>query len=104
MNPTLPFKEPESLAEHLAEYLQARPNRWINAREFFPIAGSFGWRSRLSECRRAPFNMRIRNRQRRIAPDPTQPDTKITITEYCFEPDRLEEGAADGAGTLPAAV
>ena len=104
MEPTLPFKAPDSLAERLAEYLKARPNRWINAREFFAIAGSFGWRSRLSDCRRAPHYMRIVNRQRRIAPDPMQPDKKITITEYRFEPDRLERGAADGAPTSPAAA
>jgi hypothetical protein len=89
---------PNTLTAKLAAYLRRRPGEWINAREFFPIAGSFGWRSRLSDCRQL-YGMRIVNRQRRIAPDPTAPAKKITITEYQFQPERpaqqltLEEAA-----------
>jgi hypothetical protein len=98
---------PSTLTANLAAYLRRRPGQWINAKEFFPIAGSFGWRSRLSDCRQQ-YGMRIVNRQQRIAPDPMQPTKKIIVTEYQFQPDRpaqqmtLEEAAgAEDASCRP---
>jgi hypothetical protein len=89
---------PSTLTANLAAYLRRRPGQWINAREFFPIAGSFGWRSRLSDCRHR-FNMKIRNRLRRVKVD----DRTIIVTEYQFQPEQpaqqltLKEEAAGGA-------
>lgn len=50
-----------SLADRLADYFRQRPGVWVNAFELFEVAGSFAWRSRISDLRRAPFNMVIEN-------------------------------------------
>ena len=50
----------------LAAYLTVRPNRWIDGKELATIAGGYGWRSRCSDLRRAPWNLTIENRQERV--------------------------------------
>lgn len=92
-----------SLVERLARFFHTQPNVWLDGvRDLGRVAGVYAWRSRCSELRRFPFNMRIENRQRRIR----RPDgTTYTISEYRFIPEeRTAEGAADGAGTSSAAV
>lgn len=82
---TLHPEPSNGLADKLARFFRERPNQWLDARQLFAHGGSFGWRSRVSDIRRPPFNMTIRNRQQRIAPDPREPHRKITITEYKYE-------------------
>jgi len=50
-----------SLTQQLAAFLKARPHQWIGAREFEQF-GRQSWRTRLSECRKAPHFMNIENR------------------------------------------
>ena len=55
-----------SLTAQLAAYLTARPNTWIDAHALLQVAGFAAWRTRLSECRKPPFNLTIENRTRTV--------------------------------------
>lgn len=69
----------DSLCDRLARYFQARPNVWIDAHAFFDLAGSMGWRTRISELRHAPWHLRIENRVRVF----TRADkSRFTVSEY----------------------
>lgn len=50
--------------EQLARYFQKRPNQWISAITLMQQFGLLSSRTRISECRQPPFNMRIDNRCR----------------------------------------
>jgi len=51
----------------LAAFFRGRPNLWLDgAGEIAQIAGRYGWRSRISDLRKPPFNMTIANRQRHV--------------------------------------
>jgi len=69
-----------SLVERLAGLFRSRPGVWIDGRALAPIAGAYAWRSRISDLRRAPFRMRIDNRQRRVRHD----GRAIVVSEYRF--------------------
>lgn len=96
----------------LAAYFTARPNTWISALDLMPLGGLCGWRSRLSDLRRAPHFLNIRNQTRVvIAAD----GRRVLISEYMnflnvtapnMAPREVTttEGVAGSGGTLPAAV
>jgi hypothetical protein len=72
-----------SRAERLANFFRRSPGRWFDGRELATVAGCYGWRSRVSDVRRAPFLMTIENRQRAVR----QADgTQFTISEYRYVP------------------
>jgi hypothetical protein len=71
-----------SLTATLAEFLRDRPHVWIDGRQLATVAGAYAWRTRLSELRRSPFGMTVRNRQRRV----DSPKGRFTISEYQFVP------------------
>jgi hypothetical protein len=71
-----------SRAERLAAFFRRSPGTWYDGRELGMIAGCYGWRSRVSDLRRPPFNMTIENRQRTVG-GPTSP---FTISEYRYVP------------------
>ncbi len=73
---------PTRLVVRLARFLRARPGVWIDGRTLATVAGSYAWRSRVSDLRRAPFGMTLVNRQRRIR---TAGSVRITISEYRYE-------------------
>ena len=73
-----------SLNDRLATYFRERPYQWVNAHELLTVAGFAAWRTRLSELRRAPFNMTIQNRQRRVFMTSLQ--AQRTISEYRYVP------------------
>lgn len=75
----------QTMAARVAAFFKARPNVWIDGRDLMTVAGSYGWRTRISDCRRSPFQMRIDNRQRRVG--------QYTISEYMYLPN-AEGGAA----------
>ncbi len=58
----------------LADYFEANRGRWIDGRELATIAGAYAWRTRLSECRRAPYLLTVENRIRFVG--------KVKISEY----------------------
>lgn len=82
-------------AEILAEFFKRRPLVWIDGREL-EIAGRYAWRSRVSDLRRAPFLMRIENRQRRVQ---RADGEHVTVSEYRFVPDVRVQQA--GENRLP---
>lgn len=91
----------KSFAESLAAFFRERPGQWIDGRMLEHVAGRYAWRSRVSDIRRAPFKMRIDNRQRRIAkltpaaPGRAEVQETITISEYCFVPDPPAESPTE---------
>lgn len=118
----LPLSAPPAkvtLTERLAAYFRARPGQWIDGMALAQIAGSYAWRSRIADIRRAPHSMTIENRQRRVrvldeggmvAVDVSG----FTVSEYRFMPgvtsDRLAQNGrlscdcsdARNAGARPA--
>lgn len=73
---------PTSLNGRLAEFFRERPSVWVDGAVLAAVAGKYAWRSRVSEIRRAPYLMRIANRQRRVKVG----EHEITISEYRYEP------------------
>lgn len=74
----------KSRAARLAEFFERRPNFWFDARALFPVAGHCGWRGRISDIRRPPFNLEIVNRQRVVkGPDGRR---AYVISEYRLVP------------------
>lgn len=80
-----------SLAERLAAHFRAHPGVWLDgAHEIASIAGSYAWRTRISDLRREPFNMAIQNRVRRV----TRTDgSTYQVSEYRYIPGRAQRGA-----------
>jgi len=74
----------------LAAFFRERPNRWIDGRMLAPIAGSYGWRSRVSDLRRAPFFMTVENRQRTVATE----NGPVVISEYRFVPPTVSQAVS----------
>ena len=54
-----------SLTEKLAGHFALRPGVWVNGYDLMRIGGSFAFRTRISELRRAPWSMAIENRVER---------------------------------------
>lgn len=54
-----------SYRDRLAAHLRARPAQWIDGLELATIAGAYGWRTRLSECR-TQLGMTVENRERKL--------------------------------------
>ena len=92
---------PNSLVVKLATFFRGRPGEWIDGRTLATIAGSYAWRTRISDVRRPPFNMFIANRQRRL----TENDKTFTVSEYLYAGETgFSEGATSDASTSPAAM
>src|SRR5262245_29803606 len=78
--------EPHTRAELLAHLFRHRAGQWLDGRLIAKAGGAYAWRTRISDLRRAPFFMRIENRQRRVAPPGG--DTYV-VSEYRFVPENL---------------
>ena len=76
-------------AGRLADYFRGRSGRWIDGGVLGQIAGSYAWRTRVSDLRRAPFYMQIENRLRAVPTD----DGPITVSEYRFVPSTAGSGS-----------
>jgi len=82
-------KVERTLAGVVAGHFRARPGRWIDGREIAQIAGCYGWRTRISDARRPPHNLNIRNRQRRVR---TADGQVFTVSEYKLVTDEVRSG------------
>lgn len=102
MMPNNTLQPSSSLVERLAAFFRAHPGEWIDGRTIATIAGSYAWRTRVSDVRRPPFNMSVTNRQRRV----TENGKTFTVSEYLYAGEKgfRSEGAANDAGTSSAAV
>lgn len=79
-----------TLAARLAAYFEAHPDRWIDGLELARIAGSYAWRSRCSDLRRAPYGMQIDNRVRTVE---VEPGRKVKVSEYRFHREQAASAA-----------
>lgn len=70
-----------SLADRLAAFFRERPNQWVDGRELARVAGSYAWRTRISDIRRRPHLLTIKNRQRRIK----TADGTVIVSKYCLD-------------------
>src|SRR5436309_1127415 len=75
-----------TLVALLAAFFHERPRRWVDGDVLGEIAGKYAWRSRASELRRDPWNMTIRNRQRRVQ---RGDGSFYIVSEYMFEPEEV---------------
>jgi hypothetical protein len=77
--PTPQAGKPQSLTEAVAALFLCRPGEWIDMHQLARVGGTGGWRTRLSDCRKAPFHMNIvnRNYRTRLADGRT-----VTVSEY----------------------
>lgn len=72
-----------SLVEKLARLFQAHKEKWIDGRELAAVGGTYAWRTRVADLRRAPYTMNVENRQRRVR----QPNgTNWIVSEYRYLP------------------
>lgn len=70
-------------ADRLASFFRRMPGQWFDGRELATVAGCYGWRSRVSDVRRPPYNLTIENRRRGVR----QADgTAFVVSEYRFVP------------------
>jgi len=83
-----------SLIDRLAAFFRAHPRVWFDGRELAAIGGQYAWRTRISNLRRAPFHLTIRNRQRKVNAD----GRSYVISEYCYLPD---DPAREGTTAAP---
>ena len=88
---------PESLCRRLAALFERQPNVYHSALTLAQVGGRLSSRTRLSELRRAPYFMNIKNRvtRRKLA------DGRIVLeSEYGYFPDRsTADIAASGTPT-----
>lgn len=67
-----------SRTELVANYLKARPRRWVDYHELASVGGFGGWRTRISNAR-IEHGMTIENRVRSLPGG-------VRISEYMFIP------------------
>jgi len=77
----IPLRQKPTLTGTLAAYFRAREGEWIDGMELARVAGSYAWRSRCSDLRRAPYLMRIENRVRLVR-DPLGRMHDRKVSEY----------------------
>jgi hypothetical protein len=65
-----------SFTARVARLFRKHPDRWINGYRLQKVGGAFAFRTRISDCRRAPYGMTIENRVRRLR--------RQTVTEYRY--------------------
>ncbi len=70
-----------TLRDKVAEHFRSHAGQWIDGRDFERIGGSYGWRTRLSDCR-TQLGMQIDNRQSRYQAN----GTWFTMSEYRYVP------------------
>lgn len=78
-----------SYLDRLARHFKAHPLQWIDGRDLGNIAGTYAWRTRLSELR-TKRGMDIQNRQRWMS-DRVMQDYKLhavrwKVSEYQYRP------------------
>jgi hypothetical protein len=74
---------PHTFVGKVADFLRSHAHQWIDGRDLSRLGGCYAWRSRVSDCRRAPFNLRIENRQRRVRTDDGR---TVIVSEYRYSP------------------
>ena len=66
--------------DRVAALLKAQPGAWIDGQRIAQVGGVYGWRTRVSECRRQ-LGMTIENRIRHVG--------RRKVSEYRYVPPGL---------------
>lgn len=72
----------ENLRDKVADHFKANAGKWISMQELAAIAGTGGWRTRVSECR-VILGMHLENRTARVQ---LANGEKITQSHYQYRP------------------
>lgn len=73
--------ETQTFRDRVAELFRSHAGQWLDGQQIAQIGGVYGWRTRVSECRRQ-LGMTIDNRVRR--------EGRRKVSEYRYAaPDRL---------------
>lgn len=67
-----------SACARLANLLIARRGEWVDGRDLSRIGGYAAWRTRVSNLRKAPWSLDVKNRYRHVQED----GRKFVISEY----------------------
>jgi len=78
----MPSTDKTTLNNRLEDFFHHHVNEWVDARQLQRVAGMFAWRTRVSNLRYAPWNMKIRNRTRRVL---KADGGWMTVSEYRYE-------------------
>jgi hypothetical protein len=70
----------DGCCQRLAALFLRHPGAWLDGRQLATVAGAYAWRTRASELRKPPYNMRIDNRVRRIEEN----GKTYQVSEYRF--------------------
>ena len=77
---SIDFDTPQTFTARVVALLESRPGVWIPAQEFMKVGGMMGWRTRLSNARKAPYCLTVENRVRAVkGPDGK---TAYKVSEY----------------------
>ena len=68
----------ESLCARVARLLLSKRGQWVDGREIAKVGGYAGYRTRLSNLRKAPWWLDVRNRVRTV----TNGDRTFKVSEY----------------------
>jgi len=73
-----------TLTDRLERFFREHPDTWIDGKDLAGTAGTYAWRSRVSDVRRRlrPWGYTITNRQRRVR---LSKDRLYTVSEYRME-------------------
>ncbi len=93
---------PLSLLDRLEQFFRANPGEWVDGKRLERIAGSYAWRTRVSDLR-LRRGMVVENRLVRVKRDSTPDDTaphhypgtqQFTISEYRYVPPQEPQQAS----------
>jgi hypothetical protein len=70
-----------TLTDRLERFFLEHPNTWIDGKDLAGTAGTYAWRSRVSDVRKrlAPWGVNLENRQRRVR---VGTDRYYVVSEY----------------------
>jgi hypothetical protein len=74
-----------TLTDQVAALFRSRPSEWIDMQTLARVGGIGGWRTRVSDLRRAPYDMNIENENHREALDPDGRNW-VTVSRYRYMP------------------
>lgn len=81
---SLNFSSPDTYRDRVADYFRSHAGQWVDGMTLSQCGGCYGWRTRISECRK--LGLTIENRQRKVG--------RRTVSEYRYVAAGQQQGAA----------
>lgn len=69
----------ETCCARIARLLLSKRGEWFDGRELSRVGGVYGWRSRSSDLRKAPWYLDVENRQRTVR---REDGSAFVVSEY----------------------